>query len=355
MLTQTDTRIRLAGTAALILLSWYFRPLFGRALSWETVNLALESVVIVVLTWESCRGVLRWSRRRYPSTAQSGTRLRWALPLCWAAAALVSGLDMVAVNLTGILPAYPLRAILGAVPASLIITMTTVAAQEAAYYFTQTVRAERAAEALQREWLRTQLESLKQQVNPHFLFNSLNTLSCLLGEDPARADAFLLELCKVYRYLLQTNAYGLTTLAAEVQFIHSYYHLLKTRYGDALHLELAIEPAHLLRQVPSLTLQLLMENAVKHNILHRDTPLLVRISTTPDGQLVVSNNLQLKPQPPPSAAVGLHNIRRKFELLGQPSVRVTQTADEFRVTLPLLARALSEAPSTPAGYAAGGI
>jgi LytS/YehU family sensor histidine kinase len=223
-----------------------------------------------------------------------------------------------------------------AIQSGLIIAFLITGIQEAVYYFSRLLQAEKETEQLKKENLQTQLDSLKQQVNPHFLFNSLNTLSYLISEDPEKAEEFLDEMCKVYRYLLRNNENELTNLATELQFIRSYFHLLKTRYGDSLHLNLAVEPSDEQRLLPSLTLQLLVENAVKHNVIHRDHPLTVHISTQGNGQLTVKNNLQKKVQKVASNQVGLSNIASKFSLLKQPDIKVQQTDTEFLVTIPLI-------------------
>ena len=118
------------------------------------------------------------------------------------------------------------------------------------------------SDQLKRENLQSQLEGLKGQVNPHFLFNSLNSLSSLISDDPEKAEKFLDEMSKVYRYLLRTNEEGLTSLDSEMQFIHSYFHLLKTRYGDGLEMETRISEKYGTYQLPPLTLQMLVENEI---------------------------------------------------------------------------------------------
>ena len=195
------------------------------------------------------------------------------------------------------------------------------------------------AEQLKKENLQSQLEGLKGQVNPHFLFNSLNSLSSLIGDDPDKAEKFLDEMSKVYRYLLRTNEDGLTTLDAEMQFIHSYFHLLQTRFGQALHMHCSIEKELEEYQLPSLTLQLLLENAVKHNVVSTINPLEITVSTQrADGKayLSVVNNLQPKQEPPPSTRMGLNNIISKFRLLDREDVTIMEDGQSFRVTVPLI-------------------
>jgi sensor histidine kinase YesM len=194
------------------------------------------------------------------------------------------------------------------------------------------------AEQLKKENLQSQLEGLKGQVNPHFLFNSLNSLSSLISDDPEKAEKFLDEMSKVYRYLLRTNEDGLTTLDAEMQFIYSYFHLLKTRYGDGLDMEIIIDERYLQHQLPPLTLQMLVENAVKHNMILKNHPLKILIMTTNSGKLVVSNNLQRKDRMVSSNKVGLTNIVNKYRLMKQEEITVRDDGKEFAVVVPLIAQ-----------------
>ncbi|MBO9565671.1 MAG: histidine kinase [Niastella sp.] len=191
------------------------------------------------------------------------------------------------------------------------------------------------AEQLKKENLQTQLESLKAQVNPHFLFNSLNSLSSLISEDPAKAEKFLDEMCKVYRYLLRNSEDDLAPLWVEMQFIQSYYHLLKTRYGESLFLEVDIPDELVWHRIPSLTLQMLVENAVKHNMMFKDRPLQILITTLSGPRLIVSNNLQRKKRIS-SNKVGLNNIVNKYKLLKQDDIIVQEDEKTFAVVVPLI-------------------
>ena len=192
------------------------------------------------------------------------------------------------------------------------------------------------AENLKKENLQSQLEGLKGQVNPHFLFNSLNSLSSLIADDPEKAEKFLDEMSKVYRYLLRNNEEGLASLEKEMQFIQSYFHLLKTRYGEGLDMEIRINEQFLNYCLPPLTLQMLVENAVKHNMILKDSPLQILIMTTNSGKLVVTNNLQRKGRNVHSNKVGLSNIAKKYELMKEEDIAVQDDGKEFSVAIPLI-------------------
>ncbi|GAB4014850.1 hypothetical protein GCM10028808_38570 [Spirosoma migulaei] len=199
------------------------------------------------------------------------------------------------------------------------------------------VEAELVTEKLQQQMSAMQMMALQTQLNPHFLFNSLNSLSSLIADEPGKAIRFVDEMSSVYRYLLRTNNLALTTLQTELTFIDSYYHLLKTRYGAGIELIKTVDESSLTCKLPPLTLQLLLENAVKHNIVSAETPLVIRFDTSPDGWLTVSNTLQRKTvNRANSTQKGLLNILSKYQLLGQPTPKVEETADAFIVSLPLI-------------------
>ncbi len=179
-------------------------------------------------------------------------------------------------------------------------------------------------------------ERLKQQINPHFLFNSLNILDYLVQEhETERASAFIHKLAGIYRYMLKKEDEQLVPLDEELEFARKYVDLLQERFSGGFDVETDIPRELLRRHVVPCCLQLLIENATKHNVVSPEQPLRVRISAD-DERLTVSNNLQLRMNAPVSTGVGLHNIRRQYlDLAGLPVV-VEQTDTEFRVQLPLL-------------------
>lgn len=191
-------------------------------------------------------------------------------------------------------------------------------------------------ESLRQLSVQQEFDTLKGQVNPHFLFNCFNTLSSLITEDRARAEKFLDELSKVYRYLLRNNENGLTTVQNEIRFIESYYRLLQTRHGEAVQINIEIDKRYEHYLLPSLTLQLLVENVVKHNVLSKNKQLIIDIFTTAGNKLVVNNNLQRRTVKAPSNKVGLDNIKAKYGLLKQPGFQVMEDKNNFTVVLPLI-------------------
>ena len=216
------------------------------------------------------------------------------------------------------------------------LTLVATTLWEAEYVWGEWKKSLAEKQALEQLSIRQEFETLKNQVNPHFLFNCFNTLSSLINEDSAKAEAFLNELSKVYRYLLRNNEDGLSTLDNELRFIQSYYVLLNTRYGDAIQLQIETDPSYGGYLLPSLSLQLLVENAVKHNVVSKQQPLVIDIFTTAGNKLAVNNNLQCKLVKAPSAGIGLENIRAKYELLNEDGFQVLEDEKNFTVVLPLM-------------------
>jgi len=194
--------------------------------------------------------------------------------------------------------------------------------------------------------LQQEFDGLKQKVNPHFLFNCFNTLSALITEDKDKAEKFLDELSKVYRYLLRKNSDSMSTLESEIKFIQSYFQLLKTRHSDAVELQVEIDKQYSNYLLPSLSLQMLLENAVKHNALSKNKPLTIEIFTTTGNKLVVNNNLQRRTIKAPSNKVGLENIKAKYGLLHTKGFQVMEDGKNFTVVLPLIWNSTAENTKT---------
>lgn len=200
-------------------------------------------------------------------------------------------------------------------------------------------KSELASEKFQKESMRSRLESLKSHLDPHFLFNNLNILSSLIETDPARSKTFLLTFSDVYRMILHTKSEDLISLESEIRFIEKYFFLLENRFGDAIRLEMNLPEELLACYIPPLTLQILVENAMKHNRISERKPLLIRIYS--EGRvIVVSNSLNLKAiSPSEKSGSGLDNIRKRFSYFDLHNVRVITTPTEFQVHLPLIEQA----------------
>lgn len=191
------------------------------------------------------------------------------------------------------------------------------------------------AEQLRSEKLASQYQSLKDQLNPHFLFNSLNVLSNLVYEDPDKSAAFIQKLSKIYRYVLEVQQEELVSLTQELDFARNYLELQKIRFEEnlAFSIDVQTEKGY---YIPPLSLQLLLENAIKHNVASQDNPLFIHILQK-GNDLWVSNSYQPKfGQNDPSTGVGLKNIKLRYQILSDRQMQVTQNENEFLVRLPLL-------------------
>lgn len=184
--------------------------------------------------------------------------------------------------------------------------------------------------------LNSQFELLRDQIKPHFLFNSLNTLAYLIHHNQERAEEFVIEMSKVYRYFLNRKQDRLTTLKDEISFLHSYISMLKTRFGDALSIDMKINASVYEYFVPPFVLQLLIENAVKHNLVSKDRPLAITIQSE-HIKLSISNPIQLKTTTEPSDKTGLSNIISRYKLLNKENdVNIQSAEGVFKVTIPLI-------------------
>ncbi|MEO0468410.1 MAG: histidine kinase, partial [Bacteroidota bacterium] len=206
---------------------------------------------------------------------------------------------------------------------------------EAIYFYQMWKKSVTHSEMLLRQQVETQLESLKNQVNPHFLFNSLNTLTSLIPRNPDNAIKFVNKLSQVYRYVLEVNASQMIPLWQELQFMDAYLFLLKERHGEKLQVEMDIPEGFHNHKVISLVLQILLENAVKHNVVSQKKPLKVQVFVEDDALWVV-NPLQPKSMPLPSTGLGLKNIAERYDLLAGEGMVIDQTETEFRVGVPLI-------------------
>ncbi|WP_106917816.1 2TM domain-containing protein [Chryseobacterium aurantiacum] len=181
-----------------------------------------------------------------------------------------------------------------------------------------------------------QFESLKNQLDPHFLFNSLNVLSSLIDENPHQAQKFTASMSKIYRYVLEQKDKELVTVEDEMEFAKTYCDLLKTRFEDSVDFVFDVKKEDYRKYVVPLALQLLLENCIKHNFATSSKPLVIRIFSEGDI-LCIENNLQVREQIKESSGIGLSNIVQRYSLLTKRNVFIEKSEDYFKVKLPMLA------------------
>ncbi len=214
------------------------------------------------------------------------------------------------------------------------------------YYFVERERSRKRlqeehlrAERLQKENFRAQLESLKNQVNPHFLFNSLNVLHSLIYVNQDQAAEFATQLSDVYRAILDKGDKTLVSLSEELELVESYTALLKTRFGEDLNIVIDVAPEMLAYSLPPGALQMLVENAVKHNGFAANKPLNIEIATTAN-QIRVRNNCRPRLEEVESTGIGLRNIRLRYRYLTEEEMQVKSKEESFEVRLPLIKETL---------------
>lgn len=180
-----------------------------------------------------------------------------------------------------------------------------------------------------------QFESLKNQLDPHFLFNSLNVLSALIDENPQQAQKFTSSMSKIYRYVLEQKDKELVTVEDEIEFAKTYCELLKTRFEDSVDFTFEVNKEDYRKYVVPLSLQLLLENCIKHNFATSSRPLTIKIFSDHDT-LCIENNLQVREQIKESSGIGLANIVQRYSLLTKRNVFIEKSEDYFKVKLPVL-------------------
>lgn len=220
---------------------------------------------------------------------------------------------------------------------SLIITIVATLFFHAFYFYREIQRNKVKEQKIIAGTASATFDALKNQLDPHFLFNSLNVLASLIDENPESAQKFTTSLSKVYRYVLEQKSKVLVTVDEELEFAKIYMSLLKMRFEDSIIFDIPERAINPESKVVPLALQLLLENAVKHNTVNTNKPLHIKIYEL-DGNLIVENNLQPKQILKKSSGVGLSNIKQRYQLLTNKKVNINQKANSFAVAIPMLTK-----------------
>ena len=295
------------------------------------------ALIFTTLLWEGNLYILSAARARYPRPDQLGRRLLTQVP-AHVVFTLVFG-SLIKWGLSRVFPAIvcDAPALAHAFALNLIPTGIVVLVYEAVYFFQQWRANLTRVEALARTAAQSQLDALRQQLDPHFLFNSLNTLAALIDEaDPAAAQQYLSQLADVYRYVLLAKDRDTVPLHEELAFVDAYIALNKVRFRENLRVENTIPTASHQRRVAPLSVQTLVENALKHNVISREHPLAVRLEAAGPDAIRVANPVRTKALLAPGTRVGLANLIGRYALLTPAPVEVSTEGGEFRVSLPLL-------------------
>lgn len=202
------------------------------------------------------------------------------------------------------------------------------------FFYTEWANAIKREQKLTQEKLVFQYETLKKQVNPHFLFNSLNTLSSLVGKDAELSEIFIQKLSSVYRYILENMEKELVPVSTEIEFVNDYFYLQQIR--DQQKIKLIVDVANMENaKIPPVSLQMLVENALKHNTSTKSNPLKIVIQNEGQDELIVSNKLQRKQQLDNSSKIGLKNLNERYKLILGRAIEIEEDAEEFAVKIPV--------------------
>lgn len=310
----------------------------GKPLEEEIKHLAanlLFSIGVSVLLYGLFSLMFKYLNSYHPWTKSISGRLLRQIPLVVSIASLGMTLYMFfwenVINKSG----YKFPEYLSNILVAIFVSILVNTIYEAINLLRQLKNKEVETEVLKRKNLESHFETLKNQVGPHFLFNSLNTLLSLMDEDIDSAKVFVEKLAAYYRYALQVNDQELVELSKEVKLLESYIYLLSSRFGN--NLEVKIDDAVLRSKtlIVPLSIQMLFENAVKHNIISSEKKLKITIGIN-ENCIFVENNLQVKDSLMSSNGIGLENIQSRYLLSANNDILIIKTDDIFRVELPLI-------------------
>jgi two-component system, LytTR family, sensor kinase len=299
----------------------------------------IVTFIVITLLWTAARFILILCRTRYPHFKQ--VRKRLFIQSTALLAFTIAGDNLLHWIITDlILPGryvsgFNTDEIINRTAADVFCAITIMCIYESIYFMHALKDSVEEKEMLKRENLQAQLNALRTQVNPHFLFNNLNTLTSLIPENPQHAMNFVQQLSRVYRHILDVKDEKSILLKDELEVLNAYTFLLKTRFDKNLDVTINIPETRLKARIVPLSLQILMENAIKHNVVSSEKPLHIDVFTD-NGSLVVSNNLQMKNQVNESTGIGLDNIRNRYKLISEKPVKVTESETNFTVSIPLI-------------------
>lgn len=292
------------------------------------------SFLYTFMYWEGNYQVVTYMRKKYPKLRQTTRRILTQVGLSLLYTLGINILLVLLLHITSLVP-YNREFHLSTLYMGLAITAIISSLYETVFFFQLWKEALLESERLKKTEARLQFESLKNQVNPHFLFNSLNTLSALIHVDPDKAEQFVQEFSRIYRYVLQVKDKTFVPLEEEISFVQSYVFLQKIRFDNQLIVTNNINGVAGKYFIPPLILQNLVENCIKHNVISEKQPLYVELSLQ-DAILTVKNVLQERESRSDSTKTGLYNIKHRLKLLSEQEARFYKKDGYFYAEVPLL-------------------
>lgn len=338
MLQIKEIYIRWVGIPILALFTMFLMP------HEATLPYLLDYVVHLCFTafyWNAMVFAFRRYQKIFPEMKYYGKRLFFTVLTIILIVIIGNPLIALAVGLINFEQMYDSEIVFEHIPQILLISFMMASFYETAYFFDKYRESARNFTDLKAQQLKDEFEVLQNQMSPHFLFNSLNTLNTLIQEDPNLAEKFTEHLSDVYRYILMNKGREVVPLEEEVNFVKSYVYLLQIRYPDNLNIHFHVDKV-IDTYIPPLTLQILVENAVKHNAISNKSPLTVEIYASNGNTLVVKNNVKVKNTLGRSTQTGLANLRKRYRLINNREIEVIKTPNMFMVVVPLFSIELEQ-------------
>lgn len=347
MLANREKRIKYLGfddlwfaIIGIVILSlsaiYIFKTPADRLTTAETIVTLVVSLFFSTCDWLINRSILIRLRKKYPSLKDSTQRI--ALLFVGVLVTVVV-IDFIGVSLVSLISenvSYNFQERTRSLVVVILLTTMTMAIYEAVYFFVLLKKSVREEEQAKQAIIQAQLDALRNQAQPHFFFNTLNTLRDIIDQSPKEdAKQFVDKLSEIYRFLLESGNNNLISLKDELKFAKAYIHIQSERFGENLKLNWNIPQALSNTMIVPMSLQLLLENAIKHNVISRAKPLEININIKGD-YIVVDNKIQKKSTQLPSTKVGLINIEKRYALISDKSVDIVNDGHQFSVSLPLL-------------------
>lgn len=301
----------------------------------ELLRLWFIGYIITLSYWEGSRFLTIQSRKRIPGIENTRKRIFWQILAILIYTLIISFTILTLVS--RFLPNHFEidKTFYISIVMTLMVVFLFVTIYESIYMYSSWKKEFAEKELAKREQIKAELQGLRDQLNPHFLFNSLNTLMNLVSEDQQMAESYLQKLSQVFRYVLDSRNEQLCDLSTELTFLENYIYIQKERFKNNLHTEINIPSQYKQMKIVPLAMQLLLENAIKHNIISSASPLHISIYIE-DDRLYVKNNLQPKKQIQDSTKLGIENIKKRYAFFTDEKLIIDDSDGCFTVGLPLL-------------------
>jgi sensor histidine kinase YesM len=295
------------------------------------------SIVITFMVWEGNLRIDEKLNQRIPWITRPGYRLlvQFVISLVFSAAGVYLPMKIFNTFVCIIPPEREMILNYMSLGVGLIVSVIILTLEISGQFFRNWKDSLVQIEHYKTENMRAQLLNLKNQINPHFLFNNMSVLSSLVYKDQDKALDFINQLSKVYRYLLENHNNELVDLKTELEFVDAYIFLLQIRFDKNIQFEINISEDWYSLLLPPMSLQMLIENAIKHNVVSEESPLSIKLSVE-ENKLVVCNSIHLRTIVEESTKTGLKNIKDRYRFFSEEEPEIIETKDVFQVNLPLL-------------------